>query len=130
MIEMRYKVLKEVLEKASIEEAMIKLEKALPCLLQLENHISDHILTLLLRVSLNILKGEKEASGNFIKAIEDLVNKSYFGRPGCKSNWKFPINDDGSMGEVKFASWCARRVIEHFDQLVDACITYEDEQVK
>jgi hypothetical protein len=79
------------LEKASIEEAMIKLEKALPCLLHLENRISDHILTLLLRVSLNILEGDKGASENFIKAIEDLVNESYFGHPGCRSNWKFPI---------------------------------------
>jgi hypothetical protein len=130
MIEMRYKLLKEVLEKASIEEAMIKLEKALPCLLHLENRISDHILTLLLRVSLNILEGDKGASENFIKAIEDLVNESYFGHPGCRSNWKFPINDDGSMGEVKFANWRARRVIEHFDQLVDVCVTDEDEQVK
>jgi hypothetical protein len=98
--------------------------------LHLENRISDHILTLLLRISLNILEGGKEASDNFIKAIEELVNESYFGHPGCKSNWKFPIHDDGSMGEVKFMNWHACRVIEHFDQLVDACIADEDEQVK
>jgi hypothetical protein len=96
----------------------------------LENHITGFILTVILHFALNILGGDTEASENFIKAIEALVNERYGGHPGCASNWKFPINFNGSMGEVKFSNGHARKVIAHFDELVDACIPDIDEQEK
>jgi hypothetical protein len=39
--------------------------------------------------------------------VERLMNKEIFGQVGCRSNWKFPVNDDGSMGQIKFANWRA-----------------------
>jgi hypothetical protein len=45
MIEERYMLLKEMLSETSLADAMVKLEKAIPCLLHLENRISECLIT-------------------------------------------------------------------------------------
>ncbi len=54
MIEQRFLLIKSVLSETSLEAAMIKLEKAIPCLLHLENRISDIMITFLLRREMQI----------------------------------------------------------------------------
>jgi len=50
-----------------------------------------------------------------------MINERLFGRPGAPSNWVFPVNDDGTMGEIKFANWRARGINDNFDLLADIC---------
>jgi hypothetical protein len=59
---------------------------------------------------------------NLMKSVEDIINEQIFGTYGCRSNWKFPVNDDGSMGQIKFAYWRARRIVENLDIIVDFCL--------
>jgi hypothetical protein len=63
-------------------------------------------------------------------AIENEVNEVIFRKPACKSNWRFPLQDNGTMGTIKFANWRAQRVVEHFSNLVDQCIIDEVEREK
>jgi hypothetical protein len=50
------------------------------------------------------------------KPVSDtIINESPFGLPGTPSNWKFPLNEDGTMGELKFSNWRARRILEHLN---------------
>ena len=51
-----------------------------------------------------------------------IINERFFGSPECPSTWKFPVEDDGTMGDFKFANWRARRIVLHYDDLVDICL--------
>jgi hypothetical protein len=121
MIEQCFLLIKSVLSETSLEAAMIKLEKAIPCLLHLENRISDIMITFLLRRGMQLREEDSESTLRFITSIERVFNEGLFGRPGSPSNWKFPLHDDGTMGEIKLSNWCARRVVEHINDLVEVC---------
>ena len=56
ILEQRYKLLVEVTSESNLEDAMVKLEKAIPCLLHLENRISDAMITFLLRRGIKLLE--------------------------------------------------------------------------
>jgi hypothetical protein len=128
MIEQRFLLLKEILESNSLEEAMIRFEKAVPCLLHLENRSSECIIYQLLLKGWRFVEGDKPATEEFIRNIELLVNQQLFGNAVCPSNWKFPVEKDGSLGEVKLANWRARRIVTHIDLLVDNCISADKEE--
>jgi hypothetical protein len=36
------------------------------------------------------------------------------------------VNDDGTMGEIKFANWRAWRIIQNIDSLVDVSLQEDD----
>ncbi len=36
------------------------------------------------------------------------------------------MNDDGTMGEIKFANWRAWRIIQNIDSLVDVSLQEDD----
>jgi hypothetical protein len=85
----------------------------LPCLLS-----SETIIEHLLHRGITLLEGYKKLTEQFMKEVEDIMNDEIFGHNGCQSNWRFPVNDDGSMGQIKFANWRARRVIERIKVLL------------
>jgi hypothetical protein len=126
LVELRYKLLKEVLEEASLNNAMIKLEKAIPDLLHLENRGSEAIITHLFLWGLHRVEGSAELTQQLIRSIQLIINEQLFGEQGCPSNWQFPLNDDGTMGDVSFANWRARRIIENINYLVDLCFPGEE----
>jgi hypothetical protein len=127
VLEDRYKVLKSVTEEQNLDRAMIKLEKAIPCLLHLENRISEAMLTHLLHKGLSIREGNKQECNNLMRAVERCMNESFFGTPEAPSAWQFPVNDDNTMGEIKLANWRARRVIEHIEEIVIICVQQSDQ---
>jgi hypothetical protein len=119
--EARYSLLVEVLEITDDKEALIRLEQALPCLLHLENRTAEAIIEHLLRRGMLLREGCKEAQKRFMAAVESIVNEEIFGAYGCPSNWRFPVNLDGSMGAIKFANWRARRIVENLSAIIDLC---------
>jgi hypothetical protein len=122
MLEQRYKLLVDVTSEASLNDAMVKLHKAIPCLLHLENRISDAMITFLLRRGIKLLEENNVDTQDLIVAVEAIFNEKYFGLPESPSNWKFPLESDGTMGEIKLSNWRARRVIENINALIDRCI--------
>ncbi len=56
LIEQQFLLLSNVLSETSLEVAMIKLEKAIPCLLHLENRISDAMITFLFQWGIQLIK--------------------------------------------------------------------------
>ena len=122
LVEHRYKFLLEILQETSLEAAMIKLQKAIPCLLHMENRISDAMVTHLLRRGIKLREENRRGTEELLHAVELIFNEQLFGLPGSASNWKFPLNPDGTMGEVKLSNWRARRVIDQIEALVDCCL--------
>jgi len=125
--EARYKLVIEVLAETDDEKAMIRLEQALPCFLHLQNRSSETIIEFLLRHGLLIREGCKESQKAMMNAVESLVNREIFGSYGCHSNWRFPINTDGSMGAIKFADWRARRIVEFLPEIINLCLPGNDQ---
>jgi hypothetical protein len=52
------------------------------------------------------VEGDEEATTELKNIIELIVNKRLFSGPGCPSNWKFPLGNDGTLADVSFANWC------------------------
>jgi len=127
MIEQRFRILHDIIQ-SSPEEAMIKLQKAIPCLLHLENRMSDAMITFLLRRGLHLREGDARATQQFMANIENIFNEALFGLPGSPSNWKLPLNPDGTMAPIKLSNWRARRVVQSIDPLVNSAIVDEVER--
>jgi hypothetical protein len=117
LMEKRYELLREVVEEASLDRAMIKLEKAIPDLLHLENRGCEAVITPIFINGLRLVEGSEEATKALMDAIQLVINQRLFGDPGSPSNWKFPINLDGTMGDISFANWRAQRIIDNIDHL-------------
>ena len=66
-------------------------------------------------------EGDNHAASEMILNVEKYINTTVFGEPEAPSNWQFPF-EEGLFGDIKFANWRARRIIDELDQLVDICI--------
>ncbi len=71
-----------------------------------------------------------KATSQLITDLELIVNQELFGSPRCPSNWKFPLNTDGMMGEINFANWRAQIIIEHSNSFIACCLWDEEERNK
>ncbi len=78
LVEHRYSTLKEVLSESSLEDAMVKLEKTIPCLLHLENRTSEAIITQILLKALNERDGDTAATEELMAQVERLMNNIFF----------------------------------------------------
>jgi hypothetical protein len=95
-------------------------------LLHLENRTSETIKEHLLRRGIRLREGNSSSQSEFISAVEILFNTEIFGRLGCSSLWSCPLNPNCTIGEIKFANWRARKVIDDFHLLLDLCLSGDD----
>ena len=131
LIEKTFLSLDYVVNAKTFDDAMIRLEQALPCLLHLENRTSEAIIEHLLRRGVRLREGNSASTLEFISSVESVMNSDIFGSLGCSSLWSFPLNADGTVGKVKLANWRARKVIQDFEILIDLCLagdTLHDER--
>jgi hypothetical protein len=119
----------EVVKSNNLDNAMVKLEKTIPCLLHLEKCTSEAIVGHLFHRGLQLREGSEVHTNQLVSDIETIINESLFGIPGAPSNWKFPLNEDGTMGELKFSNWRARRILEHLNDLIDCCL-FERQEIE
>jgi hypothetical protein len=127
--EHRYSLLKGLCESKTKEEAMILLEKAVPCLLHLENRVSECIIRMLFLKALSYIEDDNHATMEYILSMECYLNETIFGEHEAPSGWKFPY-ESNKLGEVKFSNWRARRIIEEFDVLVDLSIPETESELR
>jgi len=80
-----FTVLDSIINAKTLEDAMIWLEQALPCLLHLENHTSEAIIEHLLWHGLNLREGDKGAMDHLISEAQHFVNTEIFGSNGCSA---------------------------------------------
>ncbi len=128
LIEKSFNLVSEGFEATNFNEAMIRLEQSLPCLLPLENRSSETLIEHLLHQGFKLREDNPLLTKQLIQDVERIMNEEIFRQIGCRSNWKFPVNDDGSMGQIKFANWRARRVIEKIHSLIELCIPGNEEE--
>lgn len=107
------------MEQNSLDDSMVALEKAVPCLLHLENRGSEGVIGFVFLLGLSIREENTIETESYITAVTTIINEELFGEPRCPSNWVFPLDDNGGMGEIKFANWRARKIVEEMDSLID-----------
>ncbi len=130
LVEKTFLALDYVVKAKNFDEAMIRLEQALPCLLHLENRISEALIEHILRHGLRLREGDSEMESDFVTQVETLMNTQIFGSIGCASLWSFPLNSNGTVGKVKFANWRARKVIDDYELLVKVFLSGVDVAVE
>jgi hypothetical protein len=108
-----------VINAQTLDEDMIRLEQALPCLLHLENQTSE--IEHLLRRDLMLHEGDKAATEERIAYVENLLNNEIYGIVGCSSLWTLPLNENGMVGKMKFANWRARHVVDSIEDIIRIC---------
>jgi hypothetical protein len=126
LIEKSFDLVRDIVLAVNFNDAMIHLEQALPCLLHLENQSLETIIENLLCCSIALLDGNHQLTKQFMLDLLNIMNDEIFGHNGCRSSWRFPVNDDGIMGQIKFANWRARRVIKQIDSIIELCIPGDD----
>jgi hypothetical protein len=122
LTENTFNILSKVLAANSLDEAMVRLDKAIPCLLHLENRSSETIISRLVHRGWELREDSAAGIQQYIASVERIINEQFFGSPECPSSWKFPVEDDGTMGDFKFANWRARRIVQYYNDLVDICL--------
>jgi hypothetical protein len=70
LTEERYRLVIGILEGKTKEEAMVQLEKAVPCILHLENRVSETIIHQLLQKGLFFRDGNNHATSDMVLQIE------------------------------------------------------------
>jgi hypothetical protein len=126
LIEKSFLVLDSILNATNLDEAMIRVKQAVPCLLHLKNRPSESIIEHLLWRGLWLVEGDDLATKELIAGVEAIMNQEIFGSIGCSYLWTFPINENGTMGKIKFANWRARRVIGEIVSIINICIPGEE----
>jgi hypothetical protein len=79
---------------------------------------------------ITLLERNQQLTKLFILDVENIMNDEIFGHNGCRSSWRFPVNDDGSIGQIKIANWRTRRVIEWIDSIIELCIPGDDRTIE
>jgi hypothetical protein len=123
LVEERWRLVFGVLEAKTKEQAMVRLEIAVPCILHLKNRVSKAIIHRLLQKGLFYRDGDKHATSEMVIQVKSYINEQLFGEPEAPSSWQFPIDDEGVMGEIKLSNWRARRIVDELDSLVDISIS-------
>jgi hypothetical protein len=126
LVENSFVLLDCVLKAKNLDEAMIRLEQALPCLLHLQNRTAEAIIEHLLRRAFLLREGDAAATQQLISSVETFINNEIFGSAGCSSLWSLPLNADGTLGKIKFANWRARRVIDEIEQITSPCFPNDE----
>jgi len=109
----------------TLDEAMAHFEKAVPCLLHVENRASECIIYHGLLTGWRYREDSNIAIEEFMREIQRYINESLFGTHWCPSNWKFPLKHDKTMDTIKLANWRAHQFVEHLDVIIDICIPEE-----
>ncbi len=79
LTEHRFGLLQGVLQAKTKGEVMIKMEKAVPCILHLENRVSECIIRMLIIKALPHMEDDSHALTNCILEVERYVNEKIFG---------------------------------------------------
>jgi len=74
LVEKSYELSAEVCQCNNLDEAMIKLHQALPCLLHLENRPSEAIISRVIQKGLSLVEGSVELTRKLMKSVEHLIN--------------------------------------------------------
>ncbi len=75
--------------------------------LLLENRSSETLTEHLLCRGIGLPEDNPLLTKQLFQNVDRIMNEAIFGQVGCRSNWKFLVNDDGSMGQIKIANWRA-----------------------
>jgi hypothetical protein len=83
----------EGIEKVPLVEFV---ERLIPCILHLENHVGEVVVTMIIRLGLE--KSERAASA-FITELQEVFQKEVLGSAKSPSQWKIPFKRelDGSI---------------------------------
>jgi len=120
ILEHRCEYLWEFLQAPMLDQSMIKLEKAVPCIMHCENRTGKRMLYMLFIQGINRCISNQECD-EMAYAITNSMNCEVLGSAADPSQWKLPM-EDGELGEIKFHNWRMHKIIDKFGVFINLCI--------
>ncbi len=99
------------------------LELLIPCILHLENRIGEKIITILLRMGLNLHQGPKLG---YIEKIQDVFRTKVLGTEESPSHWHLPHDKDNDgnvvVEPVQVKNNVCRSIMKDVNAMIDAAL--------
>ena len=115
--------LEHALDNFHIEQSMIIIEQAIPCILHMENRVGEKILKMLLIEGANERDSDNVAFKEMIKKVNRDVNTKILGTQRRKSNWSVTLASDGTVGDQAMTNNNTRKIINGFEKLLPLCVS-------
>ena len=115
--------LTKILNNYNIQNSMILMEQAIPCVLHMENRIGEKMLKLLLIEGYNERDSDAQKQAEMIKNVQRIVNTSILGTQRRKANWLINLTKQKEIADQPMTNNHTRKVINDFELLLDACIS-------
>ena len=124
----RCELIQTAISNGDYSAASVLIDKAIPCIMHLENRCSEKMLKLLLVEGWDSCDGDTSRQSTFISSITDTVNSHILGTPERKSNWSMTTvkNSKGTtiIGDQTMYNYQVRKFLreESFTRLIDICV--------
>jgi hypothetical protein len=96
--------------------------QAIPCIMHLENHVGEKLITVLLAIGANRFQEQHAVVtlNAYASSIQDIVNTSMIGTITRPKQWKVPTNESGdAVVKVSFSNKKTRKFVDNLDNLID-----------
>jgi len=116
-----------------VQAAMILIKQAVPCILHLENRVSEKIIQHLLDVGAKIYQAmnRRQTLIDWSKLIENIVNTTILGTAVRPKQWRLPLSQDcKEVTRVTLSNKMARKFMTGISALIDYVITGNIERVR
>ena len=110
--------LEHALENFHIEQSMIIIEQAIPCILHMENRVGEKILKMLLIEGANERDSDKVAFNKMINKVNRTVDTKILGTRERKSNLSVALASYGTVADQAMTNNHTRKIINGFENLL------------
>jgi hypothetical protein len=105
------------------EAALMLIIQAIPCIMYLENHVGEKLITVLLVIGADIFQRARglKSLKCYCNSVAHIVNTQIFGTIICPKQWKVPVDDTGdTIAKVSFSN---KKTLEFMDK-IDALVNH------
>ena len=112
-------------DNSSAMNPLILVEQAILCVLHMENRCGEKMLKMLLINAMESLETQpKQVITKFLEDIENKINTDILGSPYKPSQWRIPTDENKNcmVGSIAMDNRSTRRIINHFECLIDIAV--------
>ena len=118
--------IEHAIENFSLQNSMIIIEQAIPCILHMENRVGDKILKLLLIEGMIERDSDKKEQKNMIHEVNIIINTKILGTRRRKSNWSVNLTKEGTVADQPMTNNHTRKIINGLEQILHLCVSDSD----
>ena len=126
----RKKILNRAINDFNLEDSMIIIEQAIPCILHMENRVGEKMLKLLLLDGVHERDADKKEIEKMIREVNNVVNTSILGTRRRKSNWSVNLTKEGTVADQTMTNNHTRKIINGFEKILPLCVSNQERRDK